>query len=269
MRSCPSSRPHGFKRGDITSRAHRTTPGLMPCYVLQLTWSILNVTYATSPNPQGTAITLTNVTIKNSGFWGLQHFYCNNSYMSHVTITAPRWTRQIAGFMPWSVINYTVEDSYVAVGDDAVAIMSGWWSDPCPPPLPPHTLPHYGVDWFMYASPRTHVRAVTSRLPAIRIGYCWNELPNDMAPMTSSQPINRNQDPVHPHETWCFGGFTSVVVRLLSAAQTLETSPTCCSMNAPSATMPAAALGRSRLRCTSTSPGRSLGSHSDIQSSGI
>jgi len=72
-----------------------------------------------------TGVTLTNVTIKNSGFWGLQHFYCNNSYMSHVTITAPRWTREIAGFMPWSVINYTVEDSYVAVGDDAVAIMSG------------------------------------------------------------------------------------------------------------------------------------------------
>eukprot|EP01043_Picozoa_sp_COSAG02_P079632 COSAG02_NODE_18528_length_934_cov_0.802395_1_plen_211_part_00 len=27
--------------------------------------------------------------------------------------------------MPWSVVNYTVEDSYVHVGDDAVAIMSG------------------------------------------------------------------------------------------------------------------------------------------------
>jgi|EP01049_Picozoa_sp_SAG25_P005947 polygalacturonase len=45
--------------------------------------------------------------------------------MSHVTILAPRWTRQIAGFMPFSVRRYTVEDSYVAVGDDAVAIMSG------------------------------------------------------------------------------------------------------------------------------------------------
>eukprot|EP00912_Choanoflagellata_sp_UC4_P001562 UC4_evm3s991 len=45
--------------------------------------------------------------------------------MDHLTILAPRWTRQIAGFMPWSVIDYVVEDSYVHVGDDAVAIMSG------------------------------------------------------------------------------------------------------------------------------------------------
>ena len=55
----------------------------------------------------------------------MQHFFCNDTAMSHVTILAPRWTRQIAGFMPFSVQRYTVEDSYVAVGDDAVAIMSG------------------------------------------------------------------------------------------------------------------------------------------------
>lgn len=58
-------------------------------------------------------------------FWGIQHFYSNRSIHSRVTILAPRWTRQIAGFMPWSVIDYLVEDSYVDVGDDAVAIMSG------------------------------------------------------------------------------------------------------------------------------------------------
>lgn len=58
-------------------------------------------------------------------FWGIQHFFCNRSISRQVTILAPRWTREIAGFMPWSVIDYTVEDSYVHVGDDAVAIMSG------------------------------------------------------------------------------------------------------------------------------------------------
>ena len=72
-----------------------------------------------------TDITLHNVTITNPPFWGLQHFFCNRSTHTHVTILAPRWTREIAGFMPWSVRDYLVEDSYVHVGDDAVAIMSG------------------------------------------------------------------------------------------------------------------------------------------------
>jgi hypothetical protein len=54
-----------------------------------------------------------------------QHFFCNRSTSTHVTILAPRWTREIAGFMPWSVLDYLVESSYVEVGDDALAIMSG------------------------------------------------------------------------------------------------------------------------------------------------
>ena len=62
-----------------------------------------------------TDVTLSNVTIMNPPFWGLQHFYCNRSTMTHVTILAPRWTREIAGFMPWSVQDYTVEDSCTGV----------------------------------------------------------------------------------------------------------------------------------------------------------
>ena len=70
-------------------------------------------------------VTVRNVTVTNPAFWGVQHFFCNHTRMSHVTILAPRWTREIAGFMPWSVADYAVEDSYVEVGDDALAIMSG------------------------------------------------------------------------------------------------------------------------------------------------
>jgi len=76
-----------------------------------------------------------NVTITNPAYWGVQHFFSNSTLMSHVTILAPRWTREIAGFMPFSVRDYAVKDSYVYVGDDAVAIMSGPdWQDPagCP-----------------------------------------------------------------------------------------------------------------------------------------
>jgi len=72
-----------------------------------------------------TDVTVSNVTITNPAFWGLQHFFCNRSVLTRVTILAPRWTREIAGFMPWSVLDYSVEDSYVHVGDDALAIMSG------------------------------------------------------------------------------------------------------------------------------------------------
>jgi polygalacturonase len=72
-----------------------------------------------------TDVLLRNITIKNPPFWGVQHFFCNRSTSSHVTILAPRWTREIAGLMPWSVLDYAVEDSYIHVGDDAVAIMSG------------------------------------------------------------------------------------------------------------------------------------------------
>ena len=61
-------------------------------------------------------VTLHNLTITNPGFWGVQHFYCNRSKSAHVTILAPRWTREIAGFMPWSVVEYVVEDSFVHVG---------------------------------------------------------------------------------------------------------------------------------------------------------
>ena len=74
---------------------------------------------------------IVNVTITNPSYWGVQHFFSNSTLMSQVTILAPRWTREIAGFMPFSVRDYTVKDSYVLVGDDAVAIMSGPdWEDP-------------------------------------------------------------------------------------------------------------------------------------------
>jgi polygalacturonase len=75
-----------------------------------------------------TGVTLRNVTITNPPFWGVQHFFCNQSSHSHVTILAPRWTREIAGFMPWSVLDYTVEDSYVHVGVQcSCCVVLGFW----------------------------------------------------------------------------------------------------------------------------------------------
>jgi polygalacturonase len=98
-------------------------------------------------------VTIANVTITNPPYWGLQHYFCNDTFMSHVTILAPRWTRQIAGFMPFSVRRYAVEDSYVAVGDDAVAIMSGpdYLNGACqsnasaPCPVAPYSQPAVGM----------------------------------------------------------------------------------------------------------------------------
>jgi polygalacturonase len=98
-------------------------------------------------------VTIINITFTNPPYWGLQHYFCNDTFMAHVTILAPRWTRQIAGFMPFSVRRYTVEDSYVAVGDDAVAIMSGpdFVDGACqadasvPCPVAPYSQPSQGM----------------------------------------------------------------------------------------------------------------------------
>eukprot|EP01079_Euglenida_sp_SAG-EU17-18_P008385 gene8385-1498_t len=71
----------------------------------------------------GTA--MSNVTVTNPPYWGVQHFFCNDTQLSQVTILAPRWTREIAvcesvftlstirppsmeGLMPFSVLGYTV-----------------------------------------------------------------------------------------------------------------------------------------------------------------
>jgi polygalacturonase len=91
---------------------------------------------------------LENVTFQNPAYWGVQHFFSNDTVARGVTILAPRWTREIAGFMPFSVQRYAVSDAYVRVGDDAVAIMSGPdWKDPegCLPATAPCAVANVSV----------------------------------------------------------------------------------------------------------------------------
>ncbi len=90
---------------------------------------------------------LVNVTFANPPYWGLQHFFANDTLIQDIRVVAPRWTAEIAGLMPFSVLRYTALRVFVDVGDDAVAIMSGPDYDPRqgPPHIAAAAAPTSGV----------------------------------------------------------------------------------------------------------------------------
>lgn len=71
-------------------------------------------------------IEITNVTLQNSPFWHLHPYDCTNVTIRGVTILAPLNAPNTDGIDPDSCTNVLVENCYISVGDDAVAIKSGW-----------------------------------------------------------------------------------------------------------------------------------------------
>nr|XP_009767931.1 PREDICTED: probable polygalacturonase [Nicotiana sylvestris]XP_016497484.1 PREDICTED: probable polygalacturonase [Nicotiana tabacum] len=71
-------------------------------------------------------IIISNVIFKNSPFWNIHPVYCSNVVIRYVTILAPADSPNTDGIDPDSSSHVCIEDSYISVGDDLVAVKSGW-----------------------------------------------------------------------------------------------------------------------------------------------
>ncbi|PHT42918.1 hypothetical protein CQW23_16943 [Capsicum baccatum] len=72
-------------------------------------------------------IVISNVTLRDSPFWTLHPYDCKNVTMKNVTILAPIFDApNTDGIDPDSCEDMLIEDCYISVGDDGIAIKSGW-----------------------------------------------------------------------------------------------------------------------------------------------
>ncbi|GLT74317.1 hypothetical protein SLA2020_461220 [Shorea laevis] len=72
-------------------------------------------------------IVITNVTFRDSPFWTIHPYDCKNITIRNVTILAPVVEApNTDGIDPDSCKDVVIEDCYISVGDDAIAIKSGW-----------------------------------------------------------------------------------------------------------------------------------------------
>nr|XP_010917443.1 probable polygalacturonase [Elaeis guineensis] len=72
-------------------------------------------------------IVISNITLRDSPFWTLHPFDCKNVTVTNVTILAPvTGAPNTDGIDPDSCEDVVIENCYICVGDDGVAIKSGW-----------------------------------------------------------------------------------------------------------------------------------------------
>uniref|UniRef100_N1R1V5 Putative polygalacturonase n=1 Tax=Aegilops tauschii TaxID=37682 RepID=N1R1V5_AEGTA len=72
-------------------------------------------------------ITISNITLRDSPFWTLHLYDCKDVTVSGTTILAPiAGAPNTDGIDPDSCENVMIENCYISVGDDGVAIKSGW-----------------------------------------------------------------------------------------------------------------------------------------------
>ncbi|EYU21798.1 hypothetical protein ABFS82_09G078600 [Erythranthe guttata] len=72
-------------------------------------------------------IHISDVTLRDSPFWTLHPYDCQNVTIRNVTILAPlSGAPNTDGIDPDSCENMLIEDCYISVGDDGIAIKSGW-----------------------------------------------------------------------------------------------------------------------------------------------
>ncbi|XAR67215.1 hypothetical protein NMG60_11013693 [Bertholletia excelsa] len=72
-------------------------------------------------------IVISNIVLRDSPFWTLHPFDCKNVTIRNVTILAPVLDApNTDGIDPDSCEDVLIEDCYISVGDDGIAIKSGW-----------------------------------------------------------------------------------------------------------------------------------------------
>ncbi|XP_047938874.1 probable polygalacturonase isoform X2 [Salvia hispanica] len=72
-------------------------------------------------------ILISDVTLRDSPFWTLHPYDCQNVTIRNVTILAPlSGAPNTDGIDPDSCKDVLIEHSYISVGDDGIAIKSGW-----------------------------------------------------------------------------------------------------------------------------------------------
>ncbi|XP_038711125.1 probable polygalacturonase [Tripterygium wilfordii] len=72
-------------------------------------------------------ILISNITLRDSPFWTLHPYDCKNVTIRNVTILAPIFEApNTDGIDPDSCEDMVIEDCYISVGDDGIAIKSGW-----------------------------------------------------------------------------------------------------------------------------------------------
>ncbi|KAL9251481.1 putative polygalacturonase [Drosera capensis] len=72
-------------------------------------------------------IVISNITLRNSPFWTLHPYDCKNVTVRDVTILAPiSEAPNTDGIDPDSCEDVLIENCYISVGDDGIAIKSGW-----------------------------------------------------------------------------------------------------------------------------------------------
>ncbi|EPS58404.1 hypothetical protein M569_16410, partial [Genlisea aurea] len=72
-------------------------------------------------------IVVSNLTLRDSPFWTLHPYDCENVTIRDLTILAPVFEApNTDGIDPDSCKDVVIEDCYISVGDDGIAIKSGW-----------------------------------------------------------------------------------------------------------------------------------------------
>uniref|UniRef100_A0A0E0B3G0 Pectate lyase superfamily protein domain-containing protein n=1 Tax=Oryza glumipatula TaxID=40148 RepID=A0A0E0B3G0_9ORYZ len=72
-------------------------------------------------------ITISNITLRDSPFWTLHIYDCKDVTISDTTILAPIvGAPNTDGIDPDSCENVVIKNCYISVGDDGIAIKSGW-----------------------------------------------------------------------------------------------------------------------------------------------
>lgn len=71
-------------------------------------------------------VEISDITLRNSPFWTIHPYDCTDVIIRGVTILNPVGSPNTDGIDPDSCQNVLIENSYISVGDDCIAIKSGW-----------------------------------------------------------------------------------------------------------------------------------------------